>query len=488
MINSSKKLQKDFVSYFISNFVPLIMNLLAVYIYTAILKTDEFGEYNIVISTYTIISMFLFEWIGQGIMRFMPIYEKEGTTPILMKIVKVINTLILAFVVLFVIQKVCIRYNVLDELIIGALYVLTSGVFLILTSILRAKLNSGLFLKVSLFQSVINCVISIGLLINFKSFWMIVISKVITNIIAIIYLIREINKSKIIANDEIKITKDKLKKILMEMLKYGFPIILTGIGSMGLKIGDRYIIKYILGNSGVGIYTSNYMISENITMVLFGPIMTAAHTLMINLYEKNQIEELKNMLLQIKKSSILLFIPIIMYITLFHKNTSNIFISKSYDVGSLVIPITLLGIFLFNYGLYNFKIYEFKLKSMKITNVITICFFINIVLNICLITKLNIYGAALSTTSAYAIFFIISVYVNKKEKFINRIENKFTIKLIINNLVLFIIWLTIKFFSNKLLRIDNYLENIIFVIFTATPVFLGYLYISVFKLKMIKLK
>ncbi|WP_096145430.1 polysaccharide biosynthesis C-terminal domain-containing protein [Clostridium chauvoei] len=41
--------------------------------------------------------------------------------------------------------------------------------------------------------------------------------------------------------------------------------------------------------------------------------------------------------------------------------------------------------------------------------------FINIVLNICLITKLNIYGAALSTTSAYAIFFIISVYVNKKK-------------------------------------------------------------------------
>lgn len=488
MINSSKKLQKDFVSYFISNFVPLIMNLLAVYIYTAILKTDEFGEYNIAISTYTIISMFLFEWIGQGIMRFMPIYEKEGTIPILMKIVKVINTLILGFVILFIIQKVYIRYEVLNEFSIGAIYILTSGVFLILTSILRAKLNSGLFLKVSLFQSIINCVISIVLLINFKSFWMIIISKGITNIIAIVYLIREIKRLKIIVNYEVKITKNKLKKMLTEMLRYGFPIILTGIGSMGLKIGDRYIIQYILGNSEVGVYTSNYMVSENITMVLFGPIMTAAHTLMINLYEKNKIDELKNMLLQIKKASILLFVPIIMYIILFHKNTSNIFISKSYDVGSLVIPITLLGIFLFNYGLYNFKIYEFKLKSIKITNVITGCFFINIFLNLYLINEFNIYGAALSTTIAYATFFIISLYVNKKENFIKRMENKFIIKLIINNLVLFIIWLTIKFFSSKLLRIDNYFENIIFVIFTAVPLFLGYLYISIFKLKMIELK
>lgn len=473
------KLKKHYMSYFISNFVPLVLNLITIYIFTSIISPAQYGEYNINLTTYTIITMFMFEWIGHGILRFLPKYDEESGN-VFYGAFRYLAYLTLIMMILYLVLIMMKAIYITNVLIVGILYILTSGLIIIANSIIKSKLKTKVFLNCSLLQSIIYSIFSCSLLLIYKNYIYILIAKIISNSIGIIFIS---NNCSLFKKNNFK--GDTVLKEIESVFLYGFPIILTGIGAMGLKIGDRYIIQYFLGGYHVGLYTSNYMISENITMILFGPIMIASHPILISLYENNKIEELKKMIIQIKKVVLLVFIPIIMYIFVYYENTSLVFVSKSFMKGSFIIPIVLFGSFLYNYSLYNLKIYEFKLQSIKITKIILLCFIINIILNILLIKSFGITGAAIATTICYILFFIISRFVSNKENFLNEIELDYKIKLLLTNLLLGIFWVVLRHISLVNANNISYLGNLLFVILSSIPVFIIYIFIN---LKLLKIK
>ena len=62
---------------------------------------------------------------------------------------------------------------------------------------------------------------------------------------------------------------------IYDFLEYGLPLVAWYVSAQILNIGDRYIIKYFLGNVEVGIYSANYSIVYGVTTLLSAPFILA---------------------------------------------------------------------------------------------------------------------------------------------------------------------------------------------------------------------
>ena len=480
------KLKNDISNYLISNIIPMFIGTFSILIYTSLLDPSQYGSYSLYNGTFLLATFFIFEWISQGILRFFPKFKENNVIYHLNK--SVLYLVILISVPVIFISLIIFLVDYKYIYIIGALFIISSGLLIILNSYIRANLQSQLYKKITLFQSLGNFFISLLILYFYPSFESLFVSKIFTNLLTVLIFIY-LNKNKFLFFES-KNGKELVDKypIIKKLMIYGFPIVLTGICSKGLQISDRYFLDFFSDKTTVGVYSANYSISENIAMAVFTPLMMAIHSLLISHYEKKEFESINQVVTKAKKAILLLFTPIIVYILLFHENTSVIFISKDYITGSKIIPIVLVGLTLFNYSLYSFKVYELKEKTYKITKIIVIAFVVNLVLNYFLIKDFEEIGAAIATTFAYGVFFLFSIKMKHEDEISeiisrNSISFSFYRKITLANLLCIVLWLGLKtYYPINPVKV-SYLFNILYVILSAVPVYIFYLMITIKEVK-----
>jgi O-antigen/teichoic acid export membrane protein len=471
MEETIKKIRKDLGAYLTSVLIPMAVGMLSMPIYTRMLSTSQFGSYGIYSTTYMVLGMFLFEWLGQGIMRFFPEYDRKGELKLLGSAVA---GFILALAVVLIVAAVILSL-VRGEasFLIGALFVLSTGLVLTTTSVLKAKLRSDLYLKMSSSVTVAQFALSVALLWFFRSFWMLFVARIIVNtLIVALIATRPAVRLEIGTDKALPAAAEGLRAMFM----YGLPIILTGLGSKGLQVSDRYFVDFYLGKDQTGIYIANYMICDTIGTVLFAPIMMATHNTVIKLYAKDQIDQVKVLLLNIKKAILILTVPICSYLAIFHRESSLVFVSPPFAVGSAILPVVTLGIVILNYAMYNLKIFEFQLRSIEITKRILASFLFNIGLNFFAIRMFGIMGAALSTLLAYVLLGGLSWAANRKARFVGRISPRFLVVVAGLNLACLAGW----WLEKRLLATQgySYAVNLGVVLATALPIYAGYLLVN----------
>ena len=67
----NKKIVYNSLTYFLFSIISQILNLILIPLYTKNITTDEFGQYNIVTSLQSFLSIFITLGIFSGLMRFM---------------------------------------------------------------------------------------------------------------------------------------------------------------------------------------------------------------------------------------------------------------------------------------------------------------------------------------------------------------------------------------------------------------------------------
>ncbi len=466
-----KKIRKDLGVYLISILIPMPVGVLSMAIYTRLLSTGQFGTYGIYSTTYTVLGIFLFEWLGQGIMRFLPDYERKGELKLLGS---AIAGFILALAVVLIAAAGIVSLIQRDaSFLIGALFIMSTGLVLTTTSVLKARLRSDLYLLMSSFVTVAQFALSVALLWLFRSFWMLFVARIIVNTLVVALIATRPAVGLGIGTDR---PLPAVAEGLRAMFMYGLPIVLTALSSKGLQISDRYLVDIFLGKEQTGVYIANYMICETIGTVLFSPIMMATHNMVINLYSRNQIEQVKVLLLDIKKAILILTLPICSYLLIFHRESSLVFVSPPFAVGSAILPVVTLGLVVFNYAMYNLKVFEFQLRSIEITKRLLVSFLFNIGLNFIAIRRLGIMGAALSTLLAYALVGVLSWAGNRKERFVGRLSPRFIALVAGLNLACLAGW----WLERRLLATQGhgYAANLGVVLATALPIYAGYLLLN----------
>lgn len=182
----------------------------------------------------------------------------------------------------------------------------------------------------------------------------------------------------------------------------GFPIVFHGLSQDILKQSDRIMMQH-MGYAGatLGVYSFFCTYTAIVNVVL-----TALNTTWCPFYYDDLNEKAYEKLKNKCKNYLELFTVVTCGFLLVSREMCYFFSNKEYWSGMNVIPVLVIGIyFIF---MYQFPVnFEFFHKKTKIIAVGTFsAAIVNIILNMFLIPKSGMYGAALATAVSYGLLFV----------------------------------------------------------------------------------
>lgn len=227
---------------------------------------------------------------------------------------------------------------------------------------------------------------------------------------------------------------------IREYFSFGIFVVPSHMCTWLVNSSDRYIIGYFLGMASVGIYTAAYQVGNILTMV--GAVLgfVLAPTLS-KLYDEDNIYETKEHLRYSMKYFLALAIPFVFGSAVLAKPLLSLISTPEIaSQGRFILPIVALSILIF--GLCAIVPYGLLLQkrvrlSATIWIIAAIC---NISLNILIVPRIGILGAALTTLIAYSIVLGLATYYSWRE-FSFGIEWMFIAKSIIASVVMsLVVW------------------------------------------------
>ena len=204
---------------------------------------------------------------------------------------------------------------------------------------------------------------------------------------------------------------------------------------------DRYFITSFLGLAQTGIYSASYGIGSLIYLFYF-PISFVVFPMITHLWDKGSISDVKKYLEYSTKIFLFLAIPGSAGLYVLSKPLLEIISTSEFAVGGgiLTFLIALSTIFL---GIYQINLYIIYLieKTKFMPIIVGLSALVNIIINILLIPKIGIIGAAISTVLSYALLsLIVLIWANKSVGY--NFDYIFISKTIISS---FLMLLVIKF-------------------------------------------
>lgn len=308
----------------------------------------------------------------------------------------------------------------------------------LLTSIQRVNDQAFLFSIGQILPKIIFLIL-IGFFIFFKDghFYSIIFSQFLAILLVFLFFLF-INKSYILNSFKSNISIVQVNKYY----KYGFPLILTGLIIWGLKLADRFYLKYFSDLEQLGLYSMAISIASG--AAIFAGIFNTIWSPMV--YKWVEGGDVKSNFIARQVENIALkasiAICIIIFISIFVSKFIVFLLPLEYREIYLLIPLCILSALLYTIS----EITSIGINLMKKTNyTLWSCMgaiFFHLVISFYLIPLKGAVGAAIAGVISFYIFFLLRTY-----------------------------------FSNMIWMKNNFIVAHIFIIFSiilaCIPVFLG---------------
>ncbi len=214
-----------------------------------------------------------------------------------------------------------------------------------------------------------------------------------------------------------EIFEDKLQfdwKLLKEILRYSFPLLVAGLAGTINETLDRVLLKYLIVEKdeamyALGIYGANYRIA--VLMFIFIQMFRyAAEPFYFNYYRQKDDLEVFSRIMR-------LFIGVVICIAmimLFYIDYIKYFISPKYHEGIMVVPVVLIayifyGIF-FNLSIW-YKLTKRTLYAILLTSIGAL---ITILANVLFVKKYSYMASAFGHFFAYSTMMIVSFFLGRR--------------------------------------------------------------------------
>jgi len=189
-----------------------------------------------------------------------------------------------------------------------------------------------------------------------------------------------------------------------EMLRFGLPFLPNGIAYMAIETVDRFLVQEFLGKDAVGLYSPNYKFGTGLLMVVIA-FRNAWQPFFLKISEQANAKQIYSRILTYwvigGGLATLIGTYFIKDILTHHYGNSIYIMGPAYWAGIPIIPIIFLSYFFFGiYVVLTPGFYIEKKSDFMIIFTGTGAVF-NVLANIILLPKLNIWGAAIATLISY---------------------------------------------------------------------------------------
>lgn len=404
-MNKYKYLLKNITLLTISNFGSRIISFLIVPLYTAILTTEEYGTYDFLNTTISLLIPICTLNICEAVLRF-SLEKKSDNKIVFSEALKII-----ALSMVIIIAIALINYKIAFNQILK-MYSLefVTLYFSTLTYTFMSNFARGVD-KVSIVAvaGIINTLTILGFNVLFlvclgwklEGYFAAII---LGSIVPSVYMFFSLKAWKYVTFN----IKDTA--IVKGMLNYSRPLVANAVAWWVNSALDRYVIVWICGVAANGIYSVSYKIPSilNILSNIFNQAWVLSS---VKAYEKDDKHGFFSYIYEIYNMILVFACSVLIIIT---KIASKLLFAKDFYAAWEYVPFLLISVIFGAMSGFVGGIFS-AVKDTKIYSISTsIGAFVNFVLNILLVNKFGPIGAAASTLISYFTVWVLRMVTVRK--------------------------------------------------------------------------
>lgn len=392
--------------YLIGRLLPALVSLLSLAVLTRLLTTEQYGVYALAITSAGVLSGVLFQWLSLSMARFVPNSEQRAV---------VVATTLCAFAGLVLVSAVA------GAFVIGAawgtpLATLAALSLLLGWSLAWFDLNQRLA-NVSFAPTLYGVMgavkATLGLAVGIVLFYAgcgiagIVAGLAAGLLVAGLMGVRYWRDARFGRRD---------RAVFAQLVRYGAPTSLTYILIYVIDASDRYFIGVMLGVDAVGAYAPGYDLAQQSIGMLMSVVYLAAYPLALKALASGGVAAASA---QVRINGLLLMLvalPATAGLALLSDNVSAVLFGARFqrDTGA-VVSIVALAVFAAGLRAYYFD-YGFQLAGKLLAQVWVFVWAAttNVVLNVLLIGRFGLVGAAYATLAAFVVAALVSRHLARK--------------------------------------------------------------------------
>jgi O-antigen/teichoic acid export membrane protein len=300
--------------------------------------------------------------------------------------------------------------NIVSLIPIVSMIIFTGCTSDILTSFLRAEQRTKLYNLVAIIRRYGTLTLGILLaLFIIKGLYGFYFGQVLTGIVVLSFLI-------FISAKRQKISLRNFSTwVFKDSIRFGLPMVGGEMGHLILNYADRYLIQVYLGSISLGLYIAGYNLSTYVTEMFMYPINYAMTPIYMNILVKKGEEETKKFFTRAFRYFLMIMVAVVFGFIAIGKDLIGILASSKYLEAYSVLPYVVIGQSIYacsiilNNGLFIRK------KTHVVMYVISVACLLNIGLNLILIPRFGILGAAQATLISNTFYTIVITYFAFKE-------------------------------------------------------------------------
>jgi O-antigen/teichoic acid export membrane protein len=407
--SESRLMVKHSLVYGLGNIMNRVIGFLMIPIYTQYLLPSEYGILELVSLTTEFLGMILSLRISRAMYRFYFEYEAEDDRK------EVISTAVLSFGAIGIVGVAfaCLASGQLAEGILDSksygYYFIISFSTLWFNTIVLMGYDYVQMLKRSILYVILSSgrlVINLSLNIYFIVWLKMGVAGILYGNLVSAILMTCVLVVPILMKIGVRISRKKLK----EMLAFGLPLIPGALANFIVLVSDRYLVKLFGSLSDTGIYSLSYRFGTLPHTLITVPFFQIWSVRRFELFKDESSEDVMGKI-------ITYFLFIITFvglgISVLIKDTIQIMADPKFWDAYMYIPILVLSYLVF--GLFNHFAFNILIeKKTKYLSYIDIANgILNVILNIVLIKRYGIWGAAFATLISYSLRIAMIYFVSR---------------------------------------------------------------------------
>jgi len=402
------------VSYVLfANIITVLLGFLQLPILTKGLGANLYGTWSLINATISLIAPFALLGFGEAIIRFLAAEKdkskiREDFFSVLVATVFISG---IAFALLLFFLSDYLAVHIFND-IESSYYIKLASIFVPIFSLsvlnqsyLQAFRKAGILATFTVAQSAVN----IGLIYLSLRFGYRLTGVIVANIV--VSLLFHLTLLFIILK-QIGFRFPRFSHLKL-FLSYGLPLTPTKAILWVISSSNRYLISYFIGVSAAGIFNAAYTIGWY-SIFLITPITFLLFPTIAKSYDEGNLNETRNYLRYSLKYFMMIAIPAAFGLSILAKPILQVLTTPEFVVGNIVIPfVAFSGVLSGVYEVSVFIIHLVK-KTRLVFMLLAISALLNIVLNVVLIPRMGLTGAATATLVAYGAVCVLVLIVTRR--------------------------------------------------------------------------
>jgi len=193
---------------------------------------------------------------------------------------------------------------------------------------------------------------------------------------------------------------------------FAFPLIGYELASVVLDSGDRLLVQHYMGSQPLGYYSAAYNVSTYVEEALMVPINLALFPIYMKLWVEKGKQETQAFLSRSLNGFLALAVGVICVVLLTSRDVIVVLASSKFQDAYRLLPVLVIGLLAYAVHIFlNAALLIYK-KTATMTRLVVYACAVNILLNMVLIPRIGLQGAAIATLASYLIMVLLMGFVS----------------------------------------------------------------------------